>query len=40
MDRETRRPLEACRKQAGEVENTLIDEFAAGEMFGLSVPLI
>jgi peptide/nickel transport system substrate-binding protein len=51
MDRETRRRLEAYRKQAAEVENTLIDEFAAGEMdrsefirrgtmFGLSLPLV
>jgi len=50
MDRETRRWFETYRKQAGEVENTLIDEFAAGEMdrsefirrgtmFGLSLPL-
>jgi len=51
MDRETRRRLEAYRKQAGQVENTLIDEFRAGEMdrgefirrgtmFGLSLPLL
>ena len=52
MDRETRRRLEAYRKdEAGPVENTLIDEFAAGEMdreelirrgamFGVSLPLI
>jgi peptide/nickel transport system substrate-binding protein len=51
MDRETRRRLEAYRQQAGDVENTLLDEFAAGEMdrqefvrrgtmFGLSLPLI
>jgi peptide/nickel transport system substrate-binding protein len=51
MDREARRRLEAYRRQAGQVENTLIDEFAAGEMdrgefirrgtmFGLSLPLL
>lgn len=52
MDRESRRRLEEYRRQeAGEIENTLLDEFAAGEMdreefirrgtmFGLSLPLI
>ena len=52
MDRENRRRLEAYRRnEAGETENTLIDEFAVGEMdreefirrgtmFGLSLPLI
>src|SRR3954470_9667343 len=51
MDRTTRRRLEAYRRQAGNVENTLIDEFAASEMnrsefirrgtmFGLSLPLL
>jgi peptide/nickel transport system substrate-binding protein len=32
MDRETRRRLEALRRQAGPVENTLIDELATGEL--------
>jgi len=51
MERETRRTLEGYRARAGDVENTLIDEFAAGEMdrgefirrgttFGLSLPLV
>src|SRR3954462_4348294 len=51
MDWESRRRLEAYRRRAGAVENTLIDEFAAGEMnrsefirratmFGLSLPLV
>src|SRR3954452_23604508 len=51
MERETRRTLEGYRARAGDVENTLIDEFAEGDMdrgdfirrgtmFGLSLPLV
>jgi peptide/nickel transport system substrate-binding protein len=52
MDRETRRQIEEYRRdEAGPIENTLIDEFAAGEMdrkefirrgtlFGLSASMI
>jgi peptide/nickel transport system substrate-binding protein len=51
MDRETRRRLDAYRRNAGPIENELVDEFLAGEfdrrellrratMFGVAVPTI
>ena len=51
MDRESRRRLAAYRRSAGPIENTLVDEWMAGEfdrrelirragMFGVSVPVV